>query len=114
MQLPNAARARVDRRKITEYLLSPSHPDGRAKAAFFRAVGFRLEDWQSLAQAFRDLAVTFPVTDVMESEFGTRYTVDGALATPEGRSVWVRTVWLIGPGSESARLITAFPSRARR
>jgi hypothetical protein len=31
MKLPNAERARVDREKITDYLLSPVHPDGSSK-----------------------------------------------------------------------------------
>jgi len=34
--------ALIDDHKITGYLLSNSHPAGRAKATFFRSVGFRL------------------------------------------------------------------------
>jgi hypothetical protein len=43
MMLPDRDRAHVDRSKITEYLLSLSHPDGRTKAAFFMRFGFRVE-----------------------------------------------------------------------
>ena len=35
MRLPNAAEAQVDSEKITGYLLSANHPDGRSKAEFF-------------------------------------------------------------------------------
>jgi len=35
MNLPNADQAQVDRKKITEYLLCTSHPDGSNKALFF-------------------------------------------------------------------------------
>lgn len=35
MMLPDRERARVDRAKTVDYLLSSSHPDGRGKAAFF-------------------------------------------------------------------------------
>ncbi|MDO9318039.1 MAG: DUF4926 domain-containing protein [Gammaproteobacteria bacterium] len=38
--LSNADKARVDKSKITEYLLSPSHPDGWSKAKFFSSLGF--------------------------------------------------------------------------
>ena len=40
-RLPNAHLAVVDERKVNAYLLSDSHPAGRAKAVFFRRYGFR-------------------------------------------------------------------------
>ena len=40
MKLPNASVARVDFEKLTEYLLSETHPIGRSKAAVFRRLGF--------------------------------------------------------------------------
>lgn len=45
MMLPDRDRARVDRTKITDYLLSLSHPGGRGNAAFFLGFGFRVEAW---------------------------------------------------------------------
>jgi hypothetical protein len=44
VKLPNADQARVEREKITEYLLSTSHPDGRSKAEFFSRFGFRVDE----------------------------------------------------------------------
>ena len=49
MNLPNADQAQVNRKKITEYLLCTSHPDGCNKAAFFSQFGFTLENWKILA-----------------------------------------------------------------
>lgn len=40
MRLPNGARAEIDERKLTDYLLSMTHPIGRFKAKFFQSVGF--------------------------------------------------------------------------
>lgn len=39
-RLPNAAAARVDTRKLDEYLLDSAHPDNGGKAAFFVGLGF--------------------------------------------------------------------------
>ena len=39
MKLPYAEHVRVDREKVTDYLLSPSHPDGASKANFFTRYG---------------------------------------------------------------------------
>jgi hypothetical protein len=58
--LPNAHLAVVERRKITEYLLNPTHPDNGGKASFFAALGFDVERWELLAEALRALAANPP------------------------------------------------------
>ncbi len=109
MRLPNADRAQVDREKITEYLLSTDHPDGRSKARFFTGFGFRIESWNILAEALRKHGTSHFVVTAVESGFGTRYTIEGELETPDGRKPRVRTVWMVEKGSETPRLITAYP-----
>ena len=52
MKLPFAARARVDRRKVVDYLLSSFHPDGRSKARFFSGVRFSSEQMGDLRSRF--------------------------------------------------------------
>lgn len=108
MNLPDAERAQVDRAKVVDYLLSTSHPDGRSKAAFFGRFGFRSEAWRLLAAALRSVAVSNPVMSVVESPYGTRYVVDGALAAADGRTPMVRTVW-IKEADAPPRLVTAYP-----
>jgi len=109
MKLPNAAKARVERKKLIEYLLSTSHPDGSAKARFFVSFGFSAESWRIFAAALKRQARTHDVSSSIESPYGTRYTVDGRLTTPDGRNPNVRTVWVMGKRGKSPRLITAFP-----
>jgi Domain of unknown function (DUF6883) len=93
--LPYATKARVERRKVVEYLLSFSHPDGSSKARFFSRFGFRMEEWEVLARALR--------------KHGSRHSVDGPLETPDGRNPEVRTVWILAKRSRAPRLITAHP-----
>ena len=107
--LPDADHAYVDQAKITDYLLSPSHPDGRTKAEFFMRFGFRPGKWQELADALRAVGTSNPVVAVLESEHGVRYTVDGPMQTPDGRTPRVRTVWIVEPGTRAPGLITAHP-----
>jgi uncharacterized protein DUF6883 len=109
MKLPDPELAQVETSKVTEYLLCPSHPDGRSKAAFFIRFGFRVEDWQILAEALRGHGTTNPVVKVDDTAFGTRYTVEGKILSPDGRNPRIRTVWLIETGGSGARLITAYP-----
>lgn len=111
--LPNADRAIVPERKVTEYLLSESHPDGRGKARFFSAYGFAISCWQALAAALRRHAAEHRVVEAVGTVFGTRYGVDGILHTPTGRTPRVRVVWFTERGEEVPRLVTAFPAKRR-
>lgn len=111
MKLPNADQAIVDRRKIMDYLLSRRHPDGRSKAAFFFAFGFRRTRWETLAEALRAHARSGTVTGLTESAYGVRYSVDGVVETPDGRNPHVRTVWVVASGDDDPRLVTAHPLR---
>lgn len=113
MKLPHADQARVEQEKITEYLLSPSHPDGSNKAEFFLQFGFRLENWEVLREALRTHGARHQVVKTVESAYGTRYAVDGTLESPDGRNPLVRTVWLVEKGSSTPRLITAYPLEER-
>jgi hypothetical protein len=51
VKLPNAERAVVDPTKVRDYLLSPVHPVGRAKARFFTVLGFDQLTWIELRRA---------------------------------------------------------------
>lgn len=109
MKLPNAERAVAPSRKITHYLLSPAHRDGQHKAVFFRNLGFRLEQWQELADALFRHAQLHDVTAVVSTPFGRNHVVEGLLPAPDGRSPRVRVVWFVANGSQTATLATAYP-----
>ena len=110
MKLPNAAHARVDRKKIIEYLLCATHPDGKSKAEFFGRFGFRVQEWKILAGSLLEHARSHSVVNAVDSTFGTRYTIDGPLDAPDGRKPRVRSVWIVEKGSTTPRLITAHPA----
>ena len=111
MKLPNLDNADVSEEKITEYLLSSTHRDGRHKAAFFTSFGFRPEDWQALAKALQDHARQHDVTKEEPSPFGVRYVVEGPILAPDRRSPNVRVVWFIDTGHNKPRFVTAYPLR---
>jgi hypothetical protein len=53
MKVPHAEQALVPKSKVVEYLLSPTHRDGRSKAAFFGRFGFSAVTWEEFAAALR-------------------------------------------------------------
>jgi hypothetical protein len=103
MKLPHASEAIVPEAKITGYLLSATHPEGRHKAAFFRQFGFRVEEWWLFAEALRTQAIEYDVANTRDSPFGTRYTVEGVLETPQSRRPLVRSVWVVETGNRRSR-----------
>jgi len=48
MILPNATSALVEQKKIADYLLNLSHPEGGGKSRFFLAMGFTVDNWKTL------------------------------------------------------------------
>jgi hypothetical protein len=109
MKLPNAERASVPGTKITHYLLSTSHRDGRHKAAFFVGFGFNAENWEVLASALLNHARIHEVAEIVPTPFGQNYVVEGPLTTPDGRAPKIRVIWFIAKGEETATLATAYP-----
>lgn len=109
MKLPNAEAAVIPERKLTHYLLSETHEDGRGKAAFFRRMGFSLDHWQELSRALLTLAATNDVTQEAPTSFGTSLVVEGIMVTPSRRQPMIRTVWHLDAGSQVPRFVTAYP-----
>lgn len=114
MKLIGIERAVVPRRKVVDYLLSSTHPEGRGKAAFFRRYGFGPEAWEVLADALRRHAAEHEVTREEPSPFGTRYVVEGIMETPSGRTPRVRSVWFVANDDDTPRLVTAYPLDPRQ
>ncbi len=109
MRLPNYENAVVPQAKITDYLLSPTHRDGRSKAEFFTRFGFSATQWEALAITLKRHAAENEVTKVESSSFGTRYVIDGIIYAPDGRTPLIRSVWFVEAGEEIARFATAYP-----
>ena len=109
MKLPNLERASVRTGKISDYLLSATHPTGRHKARFFERFGFSHSSPEALIQSLIEHARSNEVSVVEQTAFGTRYTVDGALNSPDGRNPRLRVIWFTESGSDSPNFVTAYP-----
>src|SRR5260370_30737091 len=76
MRLPKADAVIIAKEKITDYLLNPQHPDGAPKAVFFAGHGFTAENWQILAEAFRQLPANSEQAQPVISRHRQKYVVD--------------------------------------
>ena len=113
MKLPNHKEAIIPYEKISGYLLSTTHRDGRHKAAFFTRYGFSLDSWENLAESLLRHASDHEVNKIEESPFGTRYIIDGIMVAPDGRTPCIRSVWFIEKDENLPRFVTAYPLRRK-
>ncbi|MFH1707779.1 MAG: DUF6883 domain-containing protein [Planctomycetota bacterium] len=109
MKLPFAHQVVIENSKIREYLLSPTHPIGRYKAAYFAVAGYGPGEWRRLGQDLRALAHTGDACEGQSSQYGRKYEVCGMLKCPNGRVIEVMSIWLVRKIGSKPRLITVFP-----
>jgi hypothetical protein len=114
MRLPKIELAFVDERKVRDYLLAISHPDGRGKARFFKSLGFQQNQALELKNALLGHAASNEVTSVMETQFGSKYVIEGSLAAPYGQFVQIRAIWFQERGAAAPRFVTAYPLKGMR
>ena len=107
-RLPLADAARVDSAKVRDYLLNPDNPQNNGKAGQFTRFGFTRADWTILATALRRHPVTNGVASSVVSPYGTKYVVQCRLETPDGAHPCLSTVWIVEPGMDEPRLVTAY------
>lgn len=101
----------ISREKLVDYLLSPTHPDGRDKARVFNAAGYSRRSWQILASDLvRALELSAPATGVPFRD-GVKFIVPLEFTGPRGRTLRILTVWYQEAASPAPRLVTAYPRR---
>jgi hypothetical protein len=107
-KLPNAQSAVIEVAKLRDYSLSSEHPRGRHKARVFReSLGLSAFDAEWLKQAILEGIQSQPAEKHETDSFGSRWRVDLPL-TRQGKSVVVRTGWIIKTGEQIPRLITCW------
>lgn len=108
-RVPNVENAFIDPRKVTEYLLHPTHLKGGPKAGFFGQFGFRRDQPDVLSSALLSHVASCEVYRVVQTIDGVKYEIIGPMASPDGREPFVKAVWIIDVGQTRPRLVTAFP-----
>ncbi len=110
MRLPRNQDAVVPDEKITGYLLSESHPVGKAKARYFRRIGYSEKNVERLREDLIRIAVSSAVSEEVNTLLGIKYIIDGYVISPTGIRARLRTVWIIETGENLPCFVTAYPA----
>ena len=108
-KLPNSDACFVEPAKLTQYLLSTTHPVGKAKAKFFMAFGFSGDESDRMEAALRNHGQTRPIVQESETEHGVKYVLECDIDSPDDRNPCIRSVWIVDAGKTAPRLVTAYP-----
>ncbi len=104
----------VKREKLTEYLLNPDHPQGRAKAKFFLSKGFSRENPKALEPSLKRHVREAKPCKIQRGAEGEGFKVSyiGPLRTPKETVERFISVWYVDEEG-TATLITAYPAGER-
>ena len=108
MKIPGAERAILDATKVCDYLLSPEHRVGSAKARFFVQLGFEHRNWTVLQDELHRFAQREAQLGGA-TRFGQKYVVPDTIQGPSGRVAHIVVVWIILNGEDFPRFVTAYP-----
>ena len=107
MKLPLSAI--ITEEKIKEYLLSFRKRNDKSK--WLSKVGYKLEDWQRLAEDLRTQLLSLDAVIMEETKYGQMYEIKGVLTGPNGKTLSVCSIWMKEYESKSIKFITMFPNK---
>ena len=94
---------------MADYLLNSNHPQGAAKAKFFKSVGFSDGNMEVFIAALRTHATQNKIADVVIHPYGVKTVIDCFMPTPSGKAYCIRSVWNDHKDGAPPKLITAHP-----
>jgi hypothetical protein len=110
--LPRAHEALVERRKLVDYVLCPTHNDGRHKARVFRALlGIEQQHWEYLREQLLDGLLEATQANIKTTPHGVLGEVLMPIEGLNGSRQIVTTVWEMHDESPRPRLVSAYIQR---
>jgi hypothetical protein len=108
MLVPNAEKAVVDIRKLTDYCLNPEHEIGQHKARVFESsLDLTAENAEELKDALLDGVKNNEAQSGKFDKFGQRYTVDFEIERGAKKAT-IRSGWIIETNKDFPKLTTCF------
>ena len=99
-------KAIISPKKLTEYLLVPLPKDD--KSEYLAKGGYNLGNWQQLAQDLREQILSLESQPTLKTQYGQKYQIIGSLVCPNGKTLTVKTIWIVT--KQATQFVTLFPA----
>jgi len=109
MQFKNNISVIIPIEKLTNYLLNETHPVGKSKAKFFIKHGYTLNNIDELKKQLTYLIENNDIKETIETEYGSKYIIDGHIKSTIETKIRIRTIWIIENSMNEIRFITCYP-----
>ncbi len=105
-----SADAEISEEKVKNYLLVwRSRSD---KSQWLASAGYTLANWRQLQSDIRNLLVN-DATFVRENPWGRLYEIRGILNGPSGKTLYVRSIWMIESETGRTKFITLYADKKK-
>lgn len=93
--------------KFTDYLLKWRPISDKSR--FLASAGYTLENWKTLKKDLEEQILRLEAEWQDEDEYGIFYAIKGNLLGPNGKNLFVRTIWMKEHSTGKIRFVTLIP-----
>ncbi len=97
----------IAREKLTDYLLQWRPVSDKSR--YLAQAGYTIDNWEILHQDIIEQILPLEAENQDEDEYGVFYVIEGTLLGPNGKILFVRTIWMKEHSTQKTRFITLFP-----
>ncbi|MDO8365304.1 MAG: hypothetical protein Q7T20_00815 [Saprospiraceae bacterium] len=97
----------IAREKLTNYLLQWRTVSDKSR--YLAKAGYTSENWETLQQDIIEQILPHDAEWQEEDEYGVFYVINGTLVGPNGKSLFVKTIWIKEHFTQKTRFVTLFP-----
>ena len=99
----------IAREKLADYLLRKLPEND--KSGFLAQAGYTPAHAERLESDLRDQILIREAQFVEQTEYGGKYSIQGSLTGPNGRTLNVVTIWMTEGASGLTKFITLYPAK---
>lgn len=107
MRLPQDAL--ISDEKLVKYLLAPRKRNDKSK--WLAQAGYTLENWPILKDDIRKQVLPKPASLIESTDYGKMYEIRARLKGPSGKTLPVRTIWMVEAATVTTKFITMYPDK---
>jgi hypothetical protein len=98
--------------KLTRYLLVKRTVDD--KSQFLQQAAYVLDNWEQLEQGLRLQVLPREATLIEQTVYGNIFEIRSSLTGPNGKTLFVNTIWMNELRSGAIKFITLYPDKGKR